>query len=160
MDPLIQREDEENKMATSVPQQAALFALHSFFGLAAWIALMVIGSLLHPPQVSQGLILILCICVPLFAGFAVNRIRQDEVASTVWLFGLVIFLIMAVYVLDLPTGPNACDQCDATDKLVRTFFSMPSPSGLMDNDGPFFATWPAAALIGYSIGAKMGLKQN
>jgi len=44
------------------------------------------------------------------------------------------------------------------DKLSRTFFSLPSPSGLMDDDGPFIGTWPAAALVGYSIGAWVGMR--
>jgi hypothetical protein len=60
----------------------------------------------------------------------------------------------------MPTGPNACLQCDATEKLTRSFFSWPGPSGLIDNDGPFLGTWPAAALIGYSIGARFALKRK
>jgi hypothetical protein len=33
------------------------------------------------------------------------------------------------------------------------------PSGLIDDDGPFIGTWPAAALLGYSIGARLALKK-
>jgi hypothetical protein len=55
--------------------------------------------------------------------------------------------------------PNQCFQCDATDKLTRTFFSIPKPSGLIDDDGPFLATWPAAALVGYSIGAWLAFRR-
>jgi hypothetical protein len=60
----------------------------------------------------------------------------------------------------MPTGPNQCFQCDATEKLTRTFFSLPKPSGLIDNDGPFLCTWPAAAFLGYAIGAGLALKKR
>jgi len=62
--------------------------------------------------------------------------------------------------LDMPTGPNACFRCSATEKLTRTFFSLPGPSGLIDDNGPFFGTWPAAALLGYSIGARLAFRQR
>jgi hypothetical protein len=44
--------------------------------------------------------------------------------------------------------------------LSRTFFSLPKPSGLIDDDGPILGTWPAAALIGYAIGAQLALKRR
>ena len=81
-------------------------------------------------------------------------------ATVVWLVGLIWAMIVGLYVLDLPTGPGHCFQCDATDKLTRTFFSLPTPSGLMDDDGPFLGTWPAAALVGYSIGAWLGMRRR
>jgi hypothetical protein len=79
-------------------------------------------------------------------------------AASVWLLGLIWLLIISLWVLDMPTGPNQCFQCDATDKLTRTFFSIPRPSGLIDDDGPFIGTWPAAALVGYSIGAWLAIR--
>jgi len=39
-------------------------------------------------------------------------------------------------------------------------FSIPTPSGLIDDDGPFLGTWPAVALIGYSIGAALALRRH
>jgi hypothetical protein len=81
-------------------------------------------------------------------------------AVAVWLLGLIWFLIISLWILDMPTGPAACFQCGAVDKLTRTFFSLPSPSGLIDDDGPFIATWPAAALVGYAIGAKLALRKK
>jgi hypothetical protein len=95
---------------------------------------------------------------PAATGFLVARIRQDEMAVVIWLLGLIWILVVSLWVLDMPTGPNACFQCDATEKLSRTFFCFPRPSGLMDNDGPFLGTWPAAALFGYSIGAGFALR--
>jgi hypothetical protein len=98
--------------------------------------------------------------VPFAAGNVINRFRQDEMAMAVWLVGLIWILIIALWILDMPTGPNQCFQCDATEKLTRTLLSLPKPSGLIDNDGPFLGTWPAAALVGYSIGARLGLKRK
>jgi hypothetical protein len=105
-------------------------------------------------------ILALSLGVPLLVGLVVNRFRQDEMATLVWLLGLIWLLIIALWILDMPTGPNSCFQCGATEKLTRTFFSLPSPSGLIDNDGPFLGTWPAVALLGYSIGARLTLRRR
>jgi ABC-type branched-subunit amino acid transport system permease subunit len=159
MDPLLYR-DEPQSDASNLLQQALSFALHTLIALGAWFLLMLAGYALNPPSVSQSLILFLSILVPLFVGYLVTRFRQDEMATLVWLVGLILMMIMCLWVLDMPTGPNACFQCDATEKLSRTFFNMPKPSGLLDDDGPFLATWPAAALIGYSIGAAIAYRRK
>lgn len=156
-----QRNSENDPEATPLFHQIASFVLHTLMALLAWAALMAAGYLLNVPQVPQMLILLLSLLVPLLVGFAFNHFKQDSMAGIVWLLGLVWFLIIALWVLDMPTGPNQCFQCDATDKLTRTFFSFPLPSGMIDNDGPFVATWPSAALLGYAIGARLALrKQN
>jgi hypothetical protein len=121
---------------------------------------MLVGYALNPAGVSQFFILILSLMVPLVVGNIVTRYRQDEMATLVWLVGLIWVLIISLWILDMPAGPNACFQCDATDKLTRTFFSLPKPSGLIDDDGPILGTWPAAALIGYAIGARFALKRR
>jgi energy-coupling factor transporter transmembrane protein EcfT len=128
--------------------------------VGSWLALMMLGYAFNPPGVSQSIILLISMAVPMLVGFAFTRIRHDEMATLVWLIGLIWMLIISLWVLDMPTGPNACFQCDATDKLTRTFFSLPRPSGLIDNDGPFLGTWPAAALVGYSIGARFALRRK
>jgi hypothetical protein len=69
-------------------------------------------------------------------------------------------MIVALYIVDMPTRPNQCYQCGVTEKLTRTLFSIPTPSGLIDDDGPFLGTWPAVALIGYSIGAALALRRH
>ena len=74
-----------------------------------------------------------------------------------WLIWL---LILSLWVLDMPTGPNACYQCGAREKLTRTFFSLPRPSGLIDDNGPFFGTCPAAALVGHLLGAPMAVRKR
>lgn len=139
--------------------QALSFFLHSLLALGSWLALMLLGYAINPVGVPQFVILLLSLAVPLIVGFLVARIHPTEMATLVWLLGLIWFLIVCLWVMDMPTGPNQCFQCDATEKITRTFFSLPRPSGLIDNDGPFICTWPAVALFGYSIGAKLGLRR-
>jgi energy-coupling factor transporter transmembrane protein EcfT len=152
--------DEEERSPATLPGQAMVFFMHVVLALGSWLALMMIGYALNPQGVPQIMILLLSILVPLVVGFLVTRLRQDELAPLVWLIGLIWILIVSLWVLDMPTGPNQCFQCDATEKLTRTFFSLPRPSGLIDNDGPFLGTWPAAALIGYAIGARLALRRR
>ncbi len=152
--------EEEARSSSTLPAQALTFFMHTALALGTWLLLMMIGYALNPPAVSQALILTLSIAVPLLVGFLVNRFRQDEMAPVIWLLGLIWLLIFSLWILDMPTRAGECFQCGATDKLVRTFLSLPSPSGLIDNDGPFLATWPAAALFGYAIGAKLSLRRR
>jgi len=151
---------EEERIDSKLSRQATSFLVHTLLALGSWLALMAAGYALNPPGVSQIFILIMSVLVPLVVGNLVNRFRQDEMATAVWLVGLIWILIIALWILDMPTGPNQCFQCDATEKLTRTFFSLPKPSGLIDNDGPFLGTWPAAALVGYAIGARLGLRRR
>jgi hypothetical protein len=150
---------EEEAGSSNLGHQALSFFLHAALALATWFLIMLVGYALNPPNVSQLFILVLCLAVPFVVGFLVNRFRQNEMAGLVWLLGLIWILVIALWVLDMPTGPNQCFQCDATTKLSRTFLSLPEPSGLVDNDGPFIATWPAAALLGYAIGARIAYKK-
>jgi hypothetical protein len=152
--------DQEEPVRDSLGHQALWFFLHTILALAAWGLFMLVGYMIQPKGVSQALILLLSIVIPLGAGALVNRFHQDEMATLVWLVGLTWILIIALWILDMPTGPNACFQCDATEKISRTFFSLPSPSGLIDDDGPFIGTWPAAALFGYAIGARLVLRRQ
>jgi hypothetical protein len=160
METSIHRDNEEDKSTTNLSDQAISFFTHTLVALGSWFLLMLAGYLLNPPAVSQTVILILSLAVPLGVGYAVNYFRQDDMASVVWLVGLILLLILSLWILDMPTGPNQCFQCDATEKLTRTFFSLPLPSGLIDNDGPFIGTWPAAALVGYSIGARLAMRRR
>jgi hypothetical protein len=151
--------DLEEQSTSDLSRQALSFFLHSLLALGSWMALMLLGYAIHPAGVPQVLILLLSAAVPLVVGFLVGRIYSSEMATLVWLLGLIWFLIACLWVLNMPTEPNQCFHCEATEKLTRTFFSWPGPSGLIDNDGPFIGTWPAAALVGYSIGAKLGFRR-
>jgi hypothetical protein len=138
-------------------RQAISFFLHAVLALGSWLGLMLVGYAINPASVSQTLILLLSILVPLSAGYIIARFYPEEMATHIWLVGLIWLLILSLWILDMPTGPNACFECGATEKLTRTFFSLPRPSGLIDNNGPFFGTWPAAALVGYAIGARLSI---
>ncbi|MGO9336677.1 MAG: hypothetical protein ACLPY1_04125 [Terracidiphilus sp.] len=156
----LKNEHEEEKSPSRLSHQAIWFFAHSGLALGSWLVLMLLGYAFNPQGVSQFMILLLALSVPAAVGYAVTRVRQDEMGLLVWLVGLSWMLIASLWILDMPTGPNACFQCDATEKLTRTFFSLPGPSGLIDDDGPFLGTWPAAALIGYSIGARIAFKRK
>jgi hypothetical protein len=151
---------DEDDGTDKLSQQAVSFALHTIVAVGAWLLLMLGGYALNPVSVNQSIVLLLSILVPLITGNLVTRFRRDEMALHVWLVGLIWLLSVSLWVLDMPTGPNACYQCGATEKLMRTFFSLPRPSGLIDDNGPFFGTWPAAALLGYSIGARLAFRHR
>lgn len=154
---LLEDEDAPRRQNT-LGRQALSFFGHALLALAAWLALMLLGYVANPQNMPQTVILTASILVPLAVGFLVNRVRQAEMATAVWLLGLIWFMIMALWIVDMPTGPNQCFQCTLSEKLTRTFLSIPSPSGLIDDDGPFLGMWPAAALIGYAIGARLAMK--
>lgn len=158
MEPSLHSEPE--RINPNLGQQALWFFIHTMVAVGSWLGLMWIGYLVNPATVPQSVILFLSIGGPLVVGSVMTRYRQDEMAPLVWLVGLIWLLIVSLWILDMPTGPNACFQCGATEKLTRTFFSIPRPSGLIDNDGPFVGTWPAAALLGYAIGARLALKRR
>ncbi|HKF46300.1 MAG TPA: hypothetical protein VKB38_03010 [Terracidiphilus sp.] len=152
--------DVEDDASDKLSHQVVAFFLHSVIALGAWLALMLVGYALNPRSVSQSVILALSIAVPLIVGLFIARVKPEEMAGHVWLAGVIWLLIVSLWILDMPTGPNLCNQCGATEKLTRTLFSLPQPSGLIDDNGPFFGTWPAAALIGYAIGVKVALRKK
>jgi hypothetical protein len=161
MDSLLNSKSEfEEPGASKLSHQALSFFLHALLALGSWIALMLLGYALNPAGVPQLIILALSMAVPLAVGLIVARFHSDEMARLVWLLGLIWLLIFCIWVLDMPTGPNQCFQCGPSEKLIRTLFSMPRPSGLIDNDGPFLGMWPAAALMGYSLGARLGRRRQ
>jgi hypothetical protein len=157
---LLQQDDEEVRPGPGPAPQAASFLAHALLATSSWIALMLVGYAVNPSSVPQTFILLLSIAIPFIVGFAVNHFRQAEMATLVWLLGLIWFMIVALWILDMPNAPNQCLNCTLREKLTRTFFSFPGPSGLIDDDGPFLGTWPVAALLGYSIGARLALRRR
>ena len=138
--------------------QAVWFFLHTIFSLLAWAAIMAVISLFRPESVPAVATLIFSCAIPMLAGYIIVRIRPSEVATLTWLAGMVLFMIIALWVLDMPTGPGACFRCGAPQKLWFTFFSMHRDSGMLDGQGRLLATWPSAAMIGYAIGAKLAMR--
>jgi hypothetical protein len=160
MQSLLLRDEDEDSGSSRLLRQAVSFLVHAAIALGVWLALMLVGYAVNPSSFSQLLILLLSLGVPLIVGFIITRIRQDDMATAVWLLGLIWLMIVALWIVDMPTRPNECFQCGVSQKLTRTLFSLPSPSGLIDDDGPFIGTWPAAALIGYSIGAAFAMRRK
>jgi len=149
---------EEDQASERLSRQAISFFLHVVLALGAYLAFMLAGYAINSQNVSQNLILALVVLITGVVGFFMVRMRPDEMSVHIWLAGLVWLLIVSLWILDMPTGPNACYQCSASNKLTRSLFSFPSPSGLIDDNGPFICTWPAFATLGYSIGAKFALR--
>lgn len=162
MKSLLQSEEyvQVGRRDSTLAHQALWVVLHAALALGSWLALMLAGYALNPSGIPQWVILLLSLAVPLLVGLIVTRIRRDDMATVVWLIGVIWVLVFSLYILDLPTGLNQCFQCSANEKLARAFLSLPSPSGLIDDDTPFLATWPATALIGYSIGAGLGMRRR
>lgn len=138
---------------TEMFAQAMWFLLHSLFSLLAWGVLMVGITLIQPGSMPAMWTLALSTAFPMLAGFVLVKIRDSDVATLTWLAGLVWFMIVGLWILDMPTGPGACYQCYPGDKLWYTFFSFHWDSGMIDGQGRLVGTWPTAAMIGYSIGA-------
>lgn len=149
-----------NLTASQMSSQALWFFLHSLFSLVAWAALMGGITLMHPESVPATLTLALSFIAPLLAGFVLVKIRESDVATLTWLAGLVWFMIVGLWILEMPTGPGDCYRCGPGDRLWYTFFSLHWDSGLIDGQGRFVGTWPAAAMIGYSIGAKFAMRDR
>ena len=122
--------------------------------------MMIAISLAKPESVPVLVTLALSFSVPFFVGNLFTRWKPSDMAPYTWLIGLIWFLIICLWVLDMPTGPNQCYHCDASQKLYLTFFSLSEDSGLIDNEGRMLGTWPAVAFIGYGIGARLALKRR
>jgi hypothetical protein len=95
--------------------------------------------------------------LPMIVGFAIAKAKHNDIARYVWISGLLIFSVICVWVLGLPTGPGMCEHCGALEKLVRTFFDIKHGSGLMGEEGLLIGTWIPLSMIGYAVGAKFGL---
>jgi len=153
----------QGKSIGDLGREALWFLTHTL--LAFIILALVVGSmtLTHPaPDALEPKLLatVLALLVPMIGGFIIARGQQNNVARYVWISGLVIFSILCVWVLDLPTGKGLCESCGAVEKLWRTFFDIHHGSGLMAGDGLFAGTWIPLSMIGYAIGARFAPGSN
>jgi hypothetical protein len=78
---------DEDDGTDKLSQQALSFALHTILAVGSWLLLMLAGYALNPAAVSQMIVLLLSILVPMLAGNLVARFRRDEMATHVWLVG-------------------------------------------------------------------------
>lgn len=142
-------------------RQAIWFALHVIGCLAVWGAAMMVATFMNPqldPPILTIVPLVIAFVFPFLAGWIANSLMPSEAASLVWYGGIIWILVIALWVLGMPTGPSACYHCGPNDKLWLTFFSFNRDSNLLDGQGRFLGTWPAVAMIGYGIGARIALR--
>ena len=143
--------------SSGILAQALWIAAHTLIALGTWVAVLVIVSLMNPQSVPVAVTWSLAFIFPFIVGFIFTKLKQNEMAPHVWLLGLIWFRIICLWILDMPTGPNQCYHCDATQKMMLTFFSTTDDSGLIDGQGRFVGTWPATALIAYGIAGSFAL---
>lgn len=153
------RDTTQDKSLGELGQEAAWFLGHTLLALLLLLAVVAGMTMSHPdpdsttPKVAAT---VLAFLVPMIGGFFIDRMHHNDIARYIWISGLVIFSIVCVWVLDLPTGPGLCESCGAVDKLWRTFFSFDHGSGLMGGDGVVVGTWIPLSMIGYAFGASFG----
>lgn len=149
-----------NKTTNDLLREAAWFLLHTLFAVLIFVLVMFAFWAARPDPTSAGpklLCTAAALFVPMIGGFIAGRSRRDTVARYVWISALIMFGVVVVHVLDLPTGAGLCDGCGAVDKLWRTFFSIDHGSGLMAGDGVLIGTWIPLSMIGYALGARIAI---
>jgi hypothetical protein len=155
-----QRDISHDKTMGDLGREAVWFLTHTLIAFVLLAIVIGVMSLNHPDPDSASpkmLGTLLAFLVPVVGGFLLARIHRNDVAGYIWISGLVIFSIVCVWVLDLPTGNGLCENCGAGEKLWRTFFSFTHGSGLMGGDGLLVGAWIPLSMIGYAIGAKLAL---
>jgi len=156
-----ERDISQDKTPADLAREALWFLTHTLIAFALLAIVVGVMSLNHPDPDSPTPKLLgtaLAFLAPMIGGFLLARIHHSNAAVYTWISGLVIFSIVCVWVLDLPTGPGLCENCGAIEKVWRTFFSFRHGSGLISGDGPLIGAWTPLAMIGYAIGAKFALE--
>jgi len=151
------RDIPQSKSLGDLGHEAFWFLTHTLIAVLMLAIVIVVLSLNHPDPDSTTpklLATVLVALVPMLGGAIVTRLLQNDIAPYTWISGLVIFSIVCVWVLDLPTGKGLCENCGAVEKLWRTFFTFRHGSGLMGGDGLLIGTWLPLSMISYAIGAK------
>jgi hypothetical protein len=150
----------QDKSISDLGRESLWFLAHTLVAVIFLAFVIGVMSLSHPDPDSvmpKLLGTVLVFVVPLIGGYAIAHVQQNDIARYVWISGLVIFSVVCVWVLDLPTGNGLCETCGAVEKLWRTFFTFSHGSGLMGGDGLLVGTWIPLSMIGYAIGARFGL---
>ena len=156
--------DEEfiaGKSAGDLGREAMWYALHTVIAIVILAVVVTVMYFMRLDQDSSGPKLIgvgLAFLIPLIGGFFIAKVQGNPVAGYVWISGLLLFSVVCVWVLDLPTGPGLCEKCGAFTKLTRTFFEINNGSGLMGGDGFLVGCLLPLSIIAYSLGAKLAFK--
>jgi hypothetical protein len=157
-----ERDISQDKTPGDLAREALWFLTHTLIAFVLLAIAVGVMSLNHPdPDSSAPKLLgtVLALLAPMAGGFLFARIHHNNIASYIWISGLVIFSVVCVRVLDLPTGTGLCENCGAVEKLWRTFFTFTHGSGLMGGDGLLMGAWIPLSMIGYAVGAKFALKR-
>jgi hypothetical protein len=152
----------QNKTLGDLSREALWFTIHTIISVMVLAAVVGGMSWTHPdPEAIEPKLIctVLVFVVPMIFGFLIARKQQNDIAGYIWISGLLLFSVVCVFVLDLPTGNGLCENCGAIEKLWRTFFDITHGSGLMAGDGLFIGTWIPLSMIGYAIGANYGLDE-
>jgi len=156
-----ERDISQDKTPPDLAREALWFLSHTLIAFVLLAIAVGVMSLNHPdPDASAPKMLgtVLAFLAPMIGGFLLTRIHHNNVAAYTWISGLIIFSIVCVWVLDLPTGPGLCENCGAIEKIWRTFFTLRHGSGLIAGDGLLIGAWIPLSMIGYAIGAKLSMK--
>ena len=155
-----ERDISQDKSPSDLARQALWFLAHTLIAFVLLAIAVAVMALNHPdPDSAEPKLLgtALALFAPMIGGFLLARIHHNDGAVYTWISGLVIFSIVCVWVLDLPTGPGLCENCGALEKIWRTFFTFSHGSGLIGGDGLLLGAWIPLSMIGYAIGAKFAL---
>jgi hypothetical protein len=147
----------QDKSLGDLGREALWFLAHTLIAFLLLALTIGVMSLNHPDpdsQIPKLVGTVLALLVPMIGGFLLARVHHNDIAGYIWISGLVIFSVVCVWVLDLPTGNGLCETCGAVEKLWRTFFTISNGSGLMGGDGLLVGAWIPLSMIGYAVGAK------
>ena len=159
---LTERDISRDKSPGDLAREAAWFLAHTLIAFLLLVIAIGAMSLNHPDPDSttpKFIGTLLAFLVPMIGGFILVRVHRSEIAGYIWISGLVIFSVVCVWVLDLPTGVGLCETCGAVEKLWRTFFTFTHGSGLMGGDGVLVGAWIPLSMIGYSVGSRIFLEE-
>jgi hypothetical protein len=140
-------------------RQAGSFCFQILLALLVYAAIFLTLTYINPTDWPAAATTLLLAVIPLVAGFIVHLRGRPSVATDIWIAGVVWLLMVTVYVLELPTGPNTCEHCTAVSKIWLTLFDLSNDSNLMGGAGRVIGTWPALAVISYSIGATLSCRR-
>jgi len=150
----------QGKSIGDLGREAVWFSIHTILAILTLFGIVAVMWTFHPdPSASSPKLLatLLSLVIPLVVGFIITKISNNDIGRYVWISGLLIFAIVCVWVIDLPTGPGLCEHCTLMERLWRTFFDFQHGSGLMGGDGVLIGTWIPLSLFGYAIGSKFAL---
>jgi len=150
----------QGKSIGDLGREAVWFAAHTIFAILTLFGMVAVMWMFHPdPNAINPKLLatVLAVLLPMVVGFLITKVTTNDIGRYVWIFGLIIFAIACVTVIDLPTGPGQCEHCTLMERLWRTFFDFRNGSGLMGGNGPLIGAWIPLSLFGYAFGSKMAL---